>query len=58
MNIGRHIKKKVQGVDNDRFHCEFCGHLLAKGAIDKGYIEFKCKKCNRINTFETITAKS
>uniref|UniRef100_A0A6M3KT97 Uncharacterized protein n=1 Tax=viral metagenome TaxID=1070528 RepID=A0A6M3KT97_9ZZZZ len=53
---GRFIKKKVKGLEEDRFYCESCGHLLAKGAMKTGsWIEFKCRACNQINRFEYLT---
>jgi len=51
---GRYIKKKVKGLSEGRFHCEECGHLLAKGELGRGRIEFKCGKCLKISLFETI----
>jgi phage FluMu protein Com len=56
MSPGRFIKKKVEGLTKEKeFRCEFCGHLLAKGSLEKGSIEFLCRKCRKLNTFVTMS---
>lgn len=52
---GPFIKRKAKALANGEFRCEYCGCLLAKGDMQTGsFIEIKCRKCNRLNSFQRL----